>query len=110
MKTRSLLLLVVALLVSGISYAQTATVIPANEAAAHIGQYTTVEGFVAKLFTSKSGNTFLNVGAAYPGQTFTGWIPPASPVSKSPLLSGIEGRRVKILVKSSCIKESRKFG
>ena len=50
----------------------------------------------AKVFTSKSGNTFLNIGAAYPNQTFTGWIPPASPVSKSPPLSGIEGKHVKI--------------
>jgi hypothetical protein len=76
--------------------AQTATVIPANEAAAHIGEYATVEGVVAKVFTSKTGNTFLNIGATYPNQTFTGWIPPASPVSKSPLLTGIEGKRVKI--------------
>jgi hypothetical protein len=48
------------------------------------------------VFTSKSGNTFLNIGAAYPNQTFTGWIPPASPVNKLPMLSGIEGKRVKI--------------
>jgi phage-related minor tail protein len=34
--------------------AQTTTVIPANEAAAHVGQYATVEGVVAKLFTSKA--------------------------------------------------------
>jgi hypothetical protein len=66
--------------------AQTATVIPANEAAAHVGEYATVEGVVAKVFTSKSGNTFLNIGASYPNQTFTGWIPPASPVNKSPML------------------------
>ena len=76
--------------------AQTANVIPANEAAAHVGQYSTVEGVVAKTFTSKGGNTFLNIGATYPNQTFTGWIPPASPVNKSPVLSGIEGKRVKI--------------
>jgi DNA/RNA endonuclease YhcR with UshA esterase domain len=76
--------------------AQTVTVIPADQAAAHINEYATVEGVVANVFTSKSGNTFLNIGAAYPNQTFTGWIPPASPVSKSPLLSGIEGKQVKI--------------
>ncbi len=29
-------------------------------------------------------------------QTFTGWIPPAAPVSKSPVLSDIEGKKVKI--------------
>jgi hypothetical protein len=76
--------------------AQTETVIPANEAAAHIGQYATIEGVVAKVFTSNKGNTFLNIGASYPNQTFTGWIPPASPVSKSAVLSDIEGKHVKI--------------
>ena len=76
--------------------AQTATVIPANEAAAHVNEWATVEGVVARVFTSKSGNTFLNIGATYPNQTFTGWIPPASPVSKSPILSDIEGKHVKI--------------
>jgi hypothetical protein len=55
--------------------AQTATVIPANEAAGRINQYATVEAVVAKVFTSKSGKTFLNIGIAYPNQTFTGWIP-----------------------------------
>jgi DNA/RNA endonuclease YhcR with UshA esterase domain len=74
----------------------TTTVIPANEAAAHISEYATVEGIVAKVFTSKSGNTFPNIGATYPNQTFTDWIPPASPVNKSPILSGIEGKKVKI--------------
>jgi DNA/RNA endonuclease YhcR with UshA esterase domain len=76
--------------------AQTTTAIPANLAAGHIGRYATVEGVVAKVFTSKNGNTFLNIGAAYPNQTFTGWIPPASPVNKSPALSGIESKKVKI--------------
>jgi hypothetical protein len=76
--------------------AQTMTAIPANLAAGHIGQYATVEGVVAKVFTIKSGNTFLNIGAAYPNQTFIVWIPPASSVSNSPILSGIERKRVKI--------------
>jgi hypothetical protein len=76
--------------------AQTTTIIPANEVAAHIGEYATVEGVVAKVFTSNKGNTFLNIGASYPNQTFTGWIPPASPVNKSPILSGLEGKHVKI--------------
>ena len=49
--------------------AQTTTVIPANEAAAHIGEYASVKGVVAKVFTSKSGNTFLNIGVAHPNQT-----------------------------------------
>jgi DNA/RNA endonuclease YhcR with UshA esterase domain len=77
-------------------HAQTASVIPANEAAAHINEYATVEGVVAKVFTSKSGNTFLNIGATYPNQTLTGWIPSASPISKSALLTDVEGKHVKI--------------
>ena len=78
------------------AHGPTGIVIPANEAAAHIGEYAMVEGVVAKVFTSKGGNTFLNVGATYPNQTFTGWIPSASAVNKSPILSGIEGKHVKI--------------
>jgi DNA/RNA endonuclease YhcR with UshA esterase domain len=90
------LLLICCAILFETAHAQTATIIPANEAAAHIGQYATVEGVVAKMFTSKAGNTFLNIGATYPNQTFTGWIPPASPVNKSPVLTGIEGKKVKI--------------
>jgi DNA/RNA endonuclease YhcR with UshA esterase domain len=90
------LLVICSALAPEIAAAQTTTVIPANEAAAHIGEYATVEGVVAKVFTSKSGNTFLNIGATYPNQTFTGWIPSASAMSKSPLLSDIEGKHVKI--------------
>jgi hypothetical protein len=43
-----LLAVLVGVLLALPAFAQTATVIPANEAAAHIGQYATVEGFVAK--------------------------------------------------------------
>jgi hypothetical protein len=74
---------IVILALPSVARAQTAVVIPANEAAAHIGEYATVEGIVANVFTSKSGNTFLNIGASYPNQTFTGWIPSASSVSKA---------------------------
>jgi len=89
---RGFAVFVISQTILALAHAQTATVIPANEAASHVNEWATV----AKLFTSKSRNTFLNIGAAYPNQTFTGWIPPASPVNKSPILSGIEGQRVKI--------------
>jgi hypothetical protein len=61
--------------------AQTVTTIPDTEAAQHVGQQATVEGTVVKVFSSKNGNTFLNFGAAYPNQTFTGWIPKDSPLA-----------------------------
>jgi hypothetical protein len=76
--------------------AQTATIIPDTEAAQHVGQQATVEGTVLKVFTSKNGNTFLNFGAAYPNQTFTGWIPKDSPLSGDASLSALEGKRVRI--------------
>jgi hypothetical protein len=41
--------------IPAIVHAQTATIIPANEAAAHIGEYAAVQGVVAKVFTSNSG-------------------------------------------------------
>jgi hypothetical protein len=64
--------------------AQTATVIPANLPAGHVGEYATVEGVVAKVFASKSGKHVPQYWRRYPNQTFTDWIPPASPVNKSP--------------------------
>jgi hypothetical protein len=76
--------------------AQTARVIPDTEAAQHVGQYATVEGMVVKVFTSKNGNTFLNFGAAYPNQTFTGWIPKNSSVVADASLSALEGKKVRI--------------
>jgi hypothetical protein len=75
---------------------QTATVVADNEAVQHVGQQATVEGMVVKVFTSKNGNTFLNFGAAYPNQTFTGWIPKDSPVSSETSLSALEGKKVRI--------------
>jgi hypothetical protein len=76
-------------------HAQIAAAIPADAAAAHIGEYATVEGVVANVFASKNGKTFLNIGAAYPNQTFTGWLPPASPASNSPILADIEAPAIK---------------
>ena len=63
-----------------------------------------VLGFLSRSVESGEGTPIaltshvylLSMAAAYLNQTFTGRIPPASPVSKSPMLSGIEGKRVKI--------------
>jgi DNA/RNA endonuclease YhcR with UshA esterase domain len=76
--------------------AQTATVIPDTEAAQRVGQQATIEGTVVKVLTSKNGNTFLNFGAAYPNQTFTGWIPKDSPLAGDSSLSALEGKRLRI--------------
>jgi hypothetical protein len=76
--------------------AQTTTAIPFAEAPQHVGQHVTVEGVVAKVFTSRNGNTFLDFGAAYPNQLFTGWIPRESALSTDPALWSLRGRRVKV--------------
>ena len=49
-----------------------------------------------KVFTSKSGNTFLNFGAAYPDQTFTGWLPAGTPLASDPAIQSLQGKKVKI--------------
>jgi hypothetical protein len=81
-----LAMIAISLAYLSVAYGQTAAVIPANEAAAHVGQNATVEGFVAKVFTSKSGNTFLNIGATYPNQTFTRLAPPG--IARKQVASG----------------------
>ena len=76
--------------------AQTNTVIPDTEADQHVGRHVTVEGTVVAVFTSKKGNTFLNFGAGYPNQTFTGWIPAGTQLASDPALPSLEGKTVKI--------------
>src|ERR1700741_578273 len=91
--------LILAVLFSGFLTAlkaQTSTIIPDTEAAQHVGQQATVEGVVVKVFTSKNGNTFLNFGARYPAQTFTGWIPAGTPLASDPSIQSLQGKKVKI--------------
>src|SRR5260370_31556690 len=49
-------------------------VIAAADAAAHVGQTATVQGLVASVYVSQKGNAFLNFGAPYPNQIFSGVI------------------------------------
>jgi hypothetical protein len=90
----SLFIVLLAAWFSPLLEAQTITVIPDTEAAQHVGQQATVEGTVVKVFTSKNGNTFLNFGATYPNQTFTGWIPKDSELAGGSALAGLEGKKL----------------
>jgi hypothetical protein len=64
-----------------------------GEAAAHVGEVATVVGIVFSVRRSKSGNTFLNFGANYPNQTFSGVIlGPQEPALRD--LDSLTGRRV----------------
>jgi DNA/RNA endonuclease YhcR with UshA esterase domain len=52
-----------------------AAVIPATEAASHIGQSVTVEGVVSEVHTASSGKaTFIDIGGTYPNEAFTAVI------------------------------------
>jgi DNA/RNA endonuclease YhcR with UshA esterase domain len=48
--------------------------IAVEDAGDHVGEYITVVGRVANVFTSRAGNTFLNFGAAHPNQIFSATI------------------------------------
>ena len=78
---------------------QTTILIHDTEATKHLGQYVTVEGTVASVFISKSGNIFLSFEAPYPNQTFAGWILPNSElagVSTVAGLVGLAGKKLRI--------------
>jgi hypothetical protein len=49
-------------------------VIMASDVAAHVGQTATVQGLVASVYVSSKGNAFLNFGAPYPNEVFSGVI------------------------------------
>ena len=78
---------------------QTTNVVRDTEAVEHPGQYVTVEGTVFAVFTSTNGNTFLSFGAAYPNQTFGGWIVRDSElarVSTPAGLAGLTGKKLRV--------------
>ena len=83
--------------------------VPAPEAGKHIGEAVTVEGQVVSTYRSGKGSIFLNFGAAYPNQVFTGWIPAGSSAQNSPYLDGIEGKTSKSAVEWNSTAESLKF-
>jgi hypothetical protein len=66
-----------------------------REAAAHVGERVTIEGTIASVFRSPSGNLYLNFGADYPRQTFTAVA--LSPVpSWTRGLDTLKGRRLRV--------------
>jgi DNA/RNA endonuclease YhcR with UshA esterase domain len=70
-------------------------VVPAEAAADHVGEYATVEGRIADVFTSDNDNTFLNFGASYPRHVFSATVF-ARYRSQFKDLHALEGRRVRI--------------
>jgi hypothetical protein len=70
-------------------------IVAAEDAADHVGEYVTVVGRVANVFTSDNDNTFLNFGAAYPHQVFSATVFERY-ASDFNDLHDLKGRRVRI--------------
>lgn len=62
------------MLLMGVPRAGAAPTVAVEDAADHVGEYVTVVGRVANVFTSRPGNTFLNFGAAHPNQIFSATV------------------------------------
>jgi hypothetical protein len=74
-----------------------------REAAAHVGEMATVVGTVASVHRSKSGNVYLNFGADYPHQLFSGVV--LHPRGSWPQgLDSLTGKRVGVRGKISVYK------
>jgi DNA/RNA endonuclease YhcR with UshA esterase domain len=76
--------------------AQDLQVIKDSEAAQYVGKNVEVRGIVVAVYTSKKGNTFLNFGAKYPNQTFTGYIPAGSELSGGRWTITLQGKVIGI--------------
>ncbi len=82
-------------LLAALANAGGTAIVAAGEAAEHVGEYATVEGRIADVFTSDNDNTFLNFGAAYPRQVFSATVF-ARYRSSFKDLHALEGRHVRI--------------
>jgi DNA/RNA endonuclease YhcR with UshA esterase domain len=77
MKTKTTVALFAAA-IAALAVAQTGPTYTPEEAAKHVGETATVTGKVDGFHQSGKGNIFLNMGGAYPNQTFTAFIPSGS--------------------------------
>ena len=55
-----------------------------------------MRGLVGAVSTSRKGNAFINFGAPYPNQTFTGYIPAGTALANDPWLQSLRGKTVGI--------------
>lgn len=74
-----------------------------REAAAHVGETATVVGTVASVHRSRAGNVYLNFGADYPHQTFSGAVlRPRGPWTRG--LDSLAGKRLGVRGRISVYK------
>ena len=83
-------------LLAPIAQANDLQVITDSEAAKFVGQNVEVRGSVVAVTTSRKGNTFINFGAPYPNQTFTGHLPTGSTLALDPWVQSLRGKSIGI--------------
>jgi hypothetical protein len=76
--------------------AQNVPIVKDSEAGQYVGKNVEVRGLVVAVYTSKKGNTFLNFGAKYPNQTFTGYIPAGSELAGDRWTVTLQGKVIGI--------------
>jgi hypothetical protein len=76
--------------------AQDVLIIKESEAAHWVGKNVEVLGLVIARLHQKKGNTFLNFGAKYPNQTFTGYIPAGSELAGDRWTITLQGKVIGI--------------
>lgn len=73
-----------------------ATTIDARDANSHVGQFATVEGVVARVYTRLNRTTYIDIGGRYPNQSVSGVIfeRDSSAVGD---VNGLTGNKVRII-------------
>jgi hypothetical protein len=75
-----------------VARAETLQVVKDTEAAKFVGKNVEVRGQVASIYIAKHGDAYLFFGAAYPNQTFTGYIPAGWTFSGGPWMQKLQGQ------------------
>jgi len=72
-----------------------ATTIQARDANSHVGQFATVEGVVAEVYTRLSHTTYIDIGGRYPKQAISGVVF-ARDASKVGDVTGLSGSKIRL--------------
>jgi hypothetical protein len=80
------------------AFADDLLVIKDSDASNHIGEQVEVRGTVSSVHTSRKDNSFLNIGGAYPNQTFTGFIKAGTDLSlDAEFIKSLQGKEIGIV-------------
>jgi hypothetical protein len=75
-----------------VARAETLQLVKDTEAAKFVGKNVEVRGQVVSIYIAKHGDAYMFFGAAYPKQTFTGYIPAGWTFSGGPWMQKLQGQ------------------